>query len=41
MKTIDYSFFIERYNAGEMNDAEKVGLLRNLTAAGSYRKKWL
>lgn len=23
MKTIDFSYFIERYNAGEMNDAEK------------------
>ncbi len=23
MKTIDYSYFIERYNAGEMNDDEK------------------
>ena len=23
MKTIDFSYFIERYNAGEMNDDEK------------------
>ena len=23
MKTIDFSYFIERYNAGEMDDAEK------------------
>ncbi len=23
MKTIDFSYFIERYNAGEMDEAEK------------------
>lgn len=30
MKTIDFSYFIERFNAGEMNDAEKAWFLKEL-----------
>jgi tetratricopeptide (TPR) repeat protein len=30
MKTIDFSYFIERYNAGEMNEAEKIWFLKEL-----------
>ena len=30
MKTIDFSYFIERYNAGEMNEAEKQWFLKEL-----------
>jgi tetratricopeptide (TPR) repeat protein len=30
MKTIDFSYFIERYNAGEMSDTEKQWFLREL-----------
>jgi tetratricopeptide (TPR) repeat protein len=30
MKTIDFSYFIERYNAGEMNEAEKTWFIKEL-----------
>lgn len=30
MKTIDFSYYIERYNAGEMSDAEKQWFLKEL-----------
>ena len=30
MKTIDYSYFIERYNAGEMNDDERKWFLKEI-----------
>lgn len=30
MKTIDFSYFIERYNAGEMDDAEKQWFIKEL-----------
>ena len=30
MKTIDFSYFIERYNAGEMSDTEKQWFLKEL-----------
>jgi len=30
MKTIDFSYFIERYNAGEMNEAEKAWFRKEL-----------
>ena len=30
MKTIDFSYFIERYNAGEMNEAEKTWFQKEL-----------
>jgi len=30
MKTIDFSYFIERYNAGEMSDSEKQWFLKEL-----------
>jgi tetratricopeptide (TPR) repeat protein len=35
MKTIDFSYFIERYNAGEMNEAEKLWFQKELK--GNYR----
>ena len=31
MKTIDFSYFIERYNAGEMNESEKTWFEKELT----------
>jgi len=30
MKTIDFSYFIERFNAGEMNESEKMWFLKEL-----------
>ena len=30
MKTIDFSYFIERYNAGEMSESEKQWFLKEL-----------
>jgi len=45
MKTIDFSYFIERYNAGEMNEAEKawfyneLGGNKNLRDEVSLRQK--
>jgi len=37
MKTIDFSYFIERYNAGEMNDAEKQWFLKELDGNDKLR----
>ena len=39
MKTIDFSYFIERYNAGEMNDAEKQWFLRELEGNKTLREE--
>ena len=41
MKTIDFSYFIERYNAGEMSEAEKLWFRRKLTVMKSFEKKWI
>jgi tetratricopeptide (TPR) repeat protein len=37
MKTIDFSYFIERYNAGEMDDAEKLWFQRELEENSNLR----
>lgn len=37
MKTIDFSYFIERYNAGEMNDSEKEWFTRELAGNEKLR----
>jgi len=37
MKTIDFSYFIERYNAGEMNDAEKLWFDKELNGNKKLR----
>ena len=37
MKTIDFSYFIERYNSGEMSDSEKVWFLKELDGNEKYR----
>jgi TolA-binding protein len=39
MKTIDYSFFIERYNAGEMNDAEKSWFIKELNGSRELQEE--
>ena len=39
MKTIDFSYFIERYNAGEMNDAEKQWFLKELDGNPGLREE--
>jgi len=39
MKTIDFSYFIERYNAGEMSDAEKVWFDKELEGNDNLRKE--
>jgi len=39
MKTIDFSYFIERYNAGEMSDAEKEWFLKELDGNEILRKE--
>lgn len=39
MKTIDYSFFIERYNTGEMNDAEKSWFLKELNGSKKLQEE--
>ncbi len=39
MKTIDFSYFIERFNAGEMDNAEKEWFLRELEGNESLRKE--
>lgn len=39
MKTIDFSYFIERYNAGEMNEAEKTWFLKELDNNEKLRKE--
>lgn len=39
MKTIDFSYFIERYNAGEMDDAEKQWFTKELKENEKLRKE--
>jgi tetratricopeptide (TPR) repeat protein len=39
MKTIDFSYFIERYNAGEMSDTEKQWFLRELEGNENLRNE--
>jgi len=39
MKTIDFSYFIERYNAGEMDDAEREWFRRELNNNEKLRKE--
>jgi tetratricopeptide (TPR) repeat protein len=39
MKTIDFSYFIERYNAGEMNEAEKQWFLKELDGNPGLREE--
>lgn len=39
MKTIDFSYFIERYNAGEMNEAEKLWFLKELEGNKKLREE--
>ncbi|OFY62297.1 MAG: hypothetical protein A2V64_05470 [Bacteroidetes bacterium RBG_13_43_22] len=39
MKTIDFSYFIERYNAGEMNEAERAWFLKELDNNEKLRKE--
>ena len=39
MKTIDFSYFIERYNAGEMDDAEKEWFRNELNNNEKLRKE--
>lgn len=39
MKTIDFSYFIERYNAGEMNEAETTWFLKELDNNEKLRKE--
>jgi len=39
MKTIDFSYFIERYNAGEMDDAEKQWFTKELKDNEKLRKE--
>jgi TolA-binding protein len=41
MKTIDYSYFIERYNAGEMNQTEKAWFEKELEGNRSLQKEVL
>jgi tetratricopeptide (TPR) repeat protein len=39
MKTIDFSYFIERYNAGEMSDTEKQWFLKELEGNEKLRQE--
>jgi tetratricopeptide (TPR) repeat protein len=39
MKTIDFSYFIERYNAGEMNEAEKQWFRKELEGNEKLRQE--
>lgn len=39
MKTIDFSYFIERYNAGEMNEAEKLWFQKELEGNAKLREE--
>ena len=39
MKTIDFSYFIEKYNAGEMDDAEKQWFIKELDDNEKLRKE--
>jgi len=39
MKTIDFSYFIERYNTGEMNDAEKQWFRKELEGNEKLREE--
>jgi tetratricopeptide (TPR) repeat protein len=41
MKTIDFSYFIERYNAGEMNEAEKLWFEKELEGNSKLREEVL
>jgi tetratricopeptide (TPR) repeat protein len=41
MKTIDFSYFIERYNAGEMNDSEKIWFLKEMDGNEKLRREVL
>jgi len=38
MKTIDFSYFIERYNANEMSDAERTWFRKELDGNDQLRK---
>jgi hypothetical protein len=39
MKTIDFSYFIERYNAGEMSESEKQWFLKELEGNEKLRNE--
>jgi tetratricopeptide (TPR) repeat protein len=39
MKPIDFSYFIERYNAGEMSDSEKIWFLKELDGNDKLKKE--
>lgn len=39
MKTIDFSYFIERYNAGEMDEAEKLWFRKELEGNAKLREE--
>jgi tetratricopeptide (TPR) repeat protein len=39
MKTIDFSYFIEKYNAGEMSDSEKEWFLKELEGSEKLRNE--
>jgi tetratricopeptide (TPR) repeat protein len=39
MKTIDFSYFVERYNAGEMSDAEKLWFQKELEGNEKLRNE--
>lgn len=39
MKTIDFSFFIERYNAGEMDETEKLWFKKEMVGNENLRKE--
>ena len=39
MKTIDFSYFIERYNAGEMDEAEKEWFRKELEGNEKLRRE--
>jgi tetratricopeptide (TPR) repeat protein len=39
MKTIDFSYFIEKFNAGEMSEAEKLWFLKELDGNEQLRKE--
>jgi tetratricopeptide (TPR) repeat protein len=39
MKTIDLSYFIERYNAGEMNEAEKIWFVKEMEGNEKLRRE--
>jgi TolA-binding protein len=39
MKTIDFTYYIERYNAGEMSDPERIWFEKELEANGNLRNE--